>query len=168
MRSSPGNKVRCSGSVCDYAASHSMQAVPIQMRATIQIAARTDTGTTRRQQWLREVAPRQQGGVHTPEPVARVLGRRAGHRPLCTAEAAPVHRSARLEWADTAPSRRSRTRSNRPPSASALCRSGALIEKLTGVRWHRLRFRGGAVRTRDGRLKKHRSALDHQLLGADG
>lgn len=71
----------------------------------------------------------------------------------------PVRRSALPELVDTAPSQRSRTRSNRRSWASALYHSRCIHKKLTGIGRHDLRLRNGAVRTSDSRLKKHRITL---------
>jgi hypothetical protein len=101
--------------------------------------------------------PRQQDSVHTAKPVARGWGRRVGHRLLRTAGSRARFTGAYcLNW-------RTRCRAIGAENA-AIARlrlqlraaAGAFIEELTGIGRHYLRFRNGAVRTGDGRLKKHR------------
>src|SRR5216684_8209702 len=101
--------------------------------------------------------PRQQAGVHTAKPVARGLDRRDGHRLLRTAGGSIRFAGAHcLNW-------RTRHRAVGAEHAAIAClrlqlraATGAFIEELTGIGRHDLRFRNGAVRTGDGRFKKHR------------
>jgi hypothetical protein len=74
--------------------------------------------------------PRQQAGVHTPQASRARFGSARWSSPVTHSRRQhPVRRSVLPELADTAPSRRSRTRSNRPTWALALCHSLCIHRK---------------------------------------
>jgi len=101
--------------------------------------------------------PRQQAGVKAAKPVARGLGRRVGHRLSRTAGGRARFTGAYcLDWwtrhravgAEHAAIARLRLQLR--------AAAGAFIEELAGIGRHGLHFCNGAMRTGDGRLKKHR------------
>ena len=62
--------------------------------------------------------------------------------------------------------RMSRTHSSHRASALAVFRNPDSLEEPAGAGWHGLRFNEAAVRTADGRLKKHRISSSDQVFGS--